>query len=136
MGQAQRNLYVLWVGNFLTACSLSLVMPFLPHFIAELGVTDNLSIWSGLIFSVTFVSSTIMSPIWGSLADRYGRKPMLVRAGISLSAVYFLMSLATSHVQLFWLRLLNGAFSGYIPSAIALVATNTPGRRAPACWQT
>lgn len=129
MDQAAKNLYVLWVGNFLTACSFSLVMPFLPRFIAELGVTENLYTWSGVIFAVTFLSSSIMAPIWGNLADRYGRKPMLVRAGISISIVYFLMSLVTNHVQLFWLRLLNGAFSGYIPSAVALVATNTPEDR-------
>ncbi|MBP2017893.1 MFS family permease [Symbiobacterium terraclitae] len=129
MDQAAKNLYVLWVGNFLTACSFSLVMPFLPRFIAELGVAENLYTWSGVIFAVTFLSSSIMAPIWGNLADRYGRKPMLVRAGISISIVYFLMSLVTNHVQLFWLRLLNGAFSGYIPSAVALVATNTPEDR-------
>ena len=129
MDQARRNLYVLWLGNFLTACSFSLVMPFLPRFIAELGVTANLYTWSGLIFSVTFFSSSIMSPIWGSLADRYGRKPMLIRAGVAISIVYMLMSLVTTHVQLFWLRLLNGAFSGFIPSAVALVATNTPEDR-------
>ncbi|WP_273380174.1 MFS transporter [Symbiobacterium thermophilum] len=129
MDQARRNLYVLWVGNFLTACSFSLVMPFLPRFIAELGVTANLYTWSGLIFSVTFLSSSIMAPIWGNLADRYGRRPMLIRAGVAISIVYLLMSFVTSHVQLFWLRLLNGAFSGFIPSAVALVATNTPEDR-------
>ncbi len=129
MDQARRNLYVLWFGNFLTACSFSLVMPFLPRFIAELGVTANLYTWSGLIFSITFFSSSIMAPIWGSLADRYGRKPMLIRAGVAISTVYLLMSFVTTHIQLFWLRLLNGAFSGFIPSAIALVATNTPEDR-------
>ena len=129
MDQAQRNLYVLWLGIFCTSSSFSLVMPFLPRFIAELGVTENLYTWSGLIFSVTFLSSSIMSPIWGNLADRYGRKPMLVRAGIALGLIYYLMSLATSHWQLFWLRLLNGALSGFNPSAIALVATNTPEDR-------
>jgi len=129
MDQARRNLYVLWLGTFLAACSFSLVMPFLPRFIAELGVTANLYTWSGVIYSVTFFSSSIMSPIWGSLADRYGRKPMLIRAGVAISCVYLLMSFVTTHVQLFWLRLRNGAFSGFIPSAIALVATNTPEDR-------
>lgn len=129
MDQAQRNLYVLWVGNFLTACSFSLVMPFLPRFIAELGVTENLYTWSGLTYAITFVASAIMSPIWGNLADRYGRKPMLIRSGISIGLIYMLMSLVTSPYQLFGLRMLNGALSGFIPSAIALVATNTPEDR-------
>lgn len=129
MDQAQKNLYVLWVGNFLTACSFSLVMPFLPRFIAELGVSDNLYAWSGWTYAITFVASSIMSPIWGNLADRYGRKPMIIRSGISISTIYFLMSIVTSPYQLFGLRMLNGALSGFIPSAVALVATNTPEHR-------
>jgi len=129
MDQAQRNLYVLWLGVFCTSSSFSLVMPFLPRFIGELGVTENLYTWSGIIFAVTFLSSSIMSPIWGNLADRYGRKPMLVRAGIALGVIYYLMSFVTNHWQLLWLRVLNGALSGFNPSAIALVATNTPEDR-------
>lgn len=127
--QSQRNLYILWVGCFLTACSFSLVMPFLPRFIAELGVTENLYTWSGLTYAITFVASSIMSPIWGNLADRYGRKPMIIRSGISIGTIYLLMSFVTNHYQLFGLRMLNGALSGFIPSAIALVATNTPEHR-------
>ncbi len=101
-------------------------MPFLPRFISELGVTENLYTWSGLTYAITFVASSIMSPIWGNLADRYGRKPMIIRSGISIGVIYMLMSFVTNPYQLFGLRMLNGALSGFIPSAIALVATNTP----------
>lgn len=126
---AKRNLFVLWIGCFLCACSFSLVMPFLPRFISSLGVQDNLYIWSGLTYAITFVASAIMSPIWGNLADRYGRRPMIIRSGISIGAIYLLMSLVTSPYQLFGLRMLNGALSGFIPSSIALLATNTPEDR-------
>lgn len=129
MDQSQRNLYVLWIGNFLTASSFSLVMPFLPRFIAELGVGENLYAWSGWTYAISFVSSAIMSPVWGNLADRYGRKPMIIRSGLSIGIIYILMSLVTNPYQLFFLRMLNGALSGFIPSAIALVATNTPELR-------
>ncbi|MFZ5815441.1 MAG: MFS transporter [Bacillota bacterium] len=129
MDQSQRNLYILWVGNFLTACSFSLVMPFLPRFISELGVTENLYTWAGLTYAITFVASSIMSPVWGNLADRYGRKPMIIRSGLSIGIIYLLMSFVTNPYQLFGLRMLNGALSGFIPSAIALVATNTPEER-------
>lgn len=125
-GQAQRNLYVLWAGTFLAACSFSLVMPFLPRFIGELGVTANLYLWSGYTYAITFVASAVMSPIWGNLADRYGRRPMIIRSGISIGLIYMLMSFVTSPYQLFGLRMLNGALAGFIPSAIALLATNTP----------
>lgn len=127
--QSQRNLYILWICNFLAACSFSLVMPFLPRFIEELGVHENLYAWSGWTYAISFVASAIMSPIWGNLADRYGRKPMIIRSGICIGLVYLLMSVVTSPVQLFFLRMLNGALSGFIPSSIALIATNTPEDR-------
>lgn len=122
----KRNLYILRVGSFLTACSFSLVMPFLPRFVSELHVSDHLETWAGVIFSITFLSSAVMSPIWGSLADRFGRKPMILRSGLSIGVVYLLMAGVTNHYQLLGLRALNGIFSGFIPSAIALMATNTP----------
>ena len=127
--QSRRNLYILWIGTFLAGCSFSLVMPFLPRFIEELGVEGNLYTWSGWTYAISFVASAIMSPIWGNLADRYGRKPMIIRSGISIGTIYLLMSLVTNPYQLFVLRMLNGALSGFIPSAIALVATNTPEHR-------
>jgi len=127
--QQKRNLTVLWIGCFITACSFSLVMPFLPKFIEELGVHENLYAWSGWIYAITFVSSTIMSPVWGNLADRYGRKPMIIRSGVSIGVIYLLMSFTTNPYQLFALRALNGALSGFIPSAIALLATNTTESR-------
>lgn len=125
----RRNLAILWAGCFLTACSFSLVMPFLPVFLAQLGVRDHLETWAGATFAVTFVSSTVMAPVWGNLADRHGRKIMVVRSGLSIGLIYLLMSMAASPWHVFGLRLLNGVFSGFIPSSIALVATNTPEDR-------
>ncbi len=127
-GQARRNLIVLWAGCFMAAISFSLVMPFLPRFIESLGVHENLYVWSGFTYAITFVASAIMSPIWGNLADRHGRRPMIIRSGVSIGVIYFLMSFVTSPYQLFGLRMLNGALSGFIPSAIALLATNTPDK--------
>ncbi|HLN62792.1 MAG TPA: MFS transporter, partial [Symbiobacteriaceae bacterium] len=126
VSQEKQNLYILWAGNFLAACSFSLVMPFLPRFLEQLGVTENLYAWSGWTFAISFLASAIMSPVWGNMADRYGRKPMIIRSGFSIGAVYLLMSFATSPYQVFGLRMLNGALSGFIPSSIALIATNTP----------
>ncbi|MGE5674979.1 MAG: MFS transporter [Mycobacterium leprae] len=124
--QTSRNLVILWIGVFMAACSFSLVMPFLPQFIEQLGVTGDIYTWSGWTYAITFVASAIMAPIWGNLADRYGRKPMIIRSGVSIGAIYLTMSIVTNPYQLFGLRMLNGALSGFIPSAIALVATNTP----------
>ncbi len=126
MEQWQKNLYVLWFGTFIAAISFSFISPFLPVFLEQLGTGSNLEAWSGAIFSASFLSGCILSPVWGSLADKYGRKVMIIRAGFGMGTINLLVYLVQTPVQLFILRMLNGAVSGFIPSAIALVATNTP----------
>lgn len=123
----KRNLYVLWFGVFCTSTAYSMVIPFLTLFInKDLGVESHVSLWSGIIFGMTFLASAIIAPYWGSLADKYGRKPMLLRSGFSLCAVYILMSLVHNPYELLGVRILSGLLAGYVPSAIALVGTNTP----------
>ncbi|PWK12732.1 multidrug efflux MFS transporter [Tumebacillus permanentifrigoris] len=124
----KRNLLVLWFANFTVMAGMSLVMPFLPLYIKDLGVTDpaELTKWAGLVFSGTFMTSAIFAPIWGALSDRTGRKIMLIRSALGMAIVMALMGF-TSHVsQLFFLRLAMGVVSGFIPAAVSLVATNTP----------
>ncbi|OUM98387.1 MAG: hypothetical protein BAA04_00505 [Firmicutes bacterium ZCTH02-B6] len=122
----RKNLYVMWVAVFLVSASWTQVMPFLPLFLAEMGVDEGLNTWSGIVLSAHFVTAIWMVPVWGKLADKYGRKPMAVRAGFALSLLYFLTSLATAPWHVAVLRLLNGALTGFIPMSIALVGTNTP----------
>lgn len=122
----RRNLYVLWFATFLVSASWTQVIPFLPLFLTELGVTENLNFWSGLAVSAHFITGMIMMPIWGKLGDHFGRKPMLVRAGLSLSLIYFLTGLSTEAWHVVVARLANGALTGFIPMSIALVGTNTP----------
>lgn len=124
----KKNLAILMVCQFLVAGSMSMIMPFLPLYLYDLGMRDpdEIQFWSGLIFGVSFLSSFIVSPIWGNLADRYGRKLMVLRSGFGMAVVIFLTGLATNHWQLFILRMLNGMISGFIPASIALMATNTP----------
>lgn len=124
----KRNLFVLWFANFTVMAGMSLVMPFLPLYIHELGITDpvELTRWSGLVFSATFMTSAIFAPIWGAVSDRTGRKVMLLRSAIGMSVVMLLMGFATSVEHLFFLRLAMGIISGFIPAAVALLAANTP----------
>lgn len=126
----KRNLYVLWLGVFFCSTAYSMVIPFMSLFIAhDLGVTEHLTIWSGFAFGITFLAGALISPFWGSLSDKYGRKPMLLRSGFALFAVYILNSLVQNPVQLIAVRILSGLLAGYVPAAIALVATNTPEKR-------
>lgn len=123
----KRNLYVLWIGVFFCSTAYSMVIPFMSLFIAhDLGVTEHLTLWSGFAFGITFLAGALISPYWGSLSDKYGRKPMLLRSGFSLCAIYILNSFVQDPYQLIAVRILSGLLAGYVPSAIALVATNTP----------
>ncbi|MHC3657459.1 multidrug efflux MFS transporter [Streptococcus suis] len=123
----KQNLKVAWLGNFLTGTSFTLVMPFISVFVEELGVgPGQVEYYAGLAVSVNALAAALMAPIWGSLADRYGRKPMMVRAAF---AMIFTMGGMAFVPKVFWLlalRVLNGVFTGYIPNATALIASQVP----------
>ncbi|WP_201343109.1 multidrug efflux MFS transporter [Streptococcus suis] len=123
----KQNLKVAWLGNFLTGTSFTLVMPFISVFVEELGVgSGQVEYYAGLAVSVNALAAALMAPIWGSLADRYGRKPMMVRAAF---AMIFTMGGMAFVPNVFWLlvlRVLNGVFTGYIPNATALIASQVP----------
>ena len=125
------NLISVWFGCFFTGLAISQILPFLPLYVAQLGVTshESLSMWSGLTFSVTFLVSAIVSPMWGSLADRKGRKLMLLRASLGMAVAILLQAFATNVWQLIFLRAIMGLTSGYIPNAMALVASQVPRER-------
>ena len=125
------NLISVWFGCFFTGLAISQILPFLPLYVSQLGVTSHeaLSMWSGLTFSVTFLVSAIVSPMWGSLADRKGRKLMLLRASLGMAIAILLQAFATNVWQLFFLRAVMGLTSGYIPNAMALVASQVPRER-------
>lgn len=127
----KRNLTVAWIGCFLTGAAFSLVMPFLPLYVELLGVTGHsaLNMWSGLVFSITFLFSAIASPFWGGLADRKGRKIMLLRSALGMAIVMMLMGFAQNIWQFLMLRALLGLLGGFIPNANALIATQMPRNR-------
>jgi len=82
--------------------------------------------WSGIVFSITFLFSAIASPFWGGLADRKGRKLMLLRSALGMSIVMVLMGFAQNIWQFLALRALLGLLGGFVPNANALIATQVP----------
>ena len=128
----RRNLIVLSITIFLAALSWNQVMPFLSLFLEDLGVKgSNLKWWIGVVFAAQSAASIIAQPFWGKLGDTYGRKPMIIRAGLFLTAIYFTMGFCQTPWQLTIIRFLNGALTGFIPGSFALIATNTPEELAP-----
>jgi len=128
----KKNLFVCWLGCFATAIGLSQIAPVLPLYIEHLGVTNIESIeqWSGITFGVTFIVMAIVSPLWGQAADKYGRKPMLLRASLGMAIVITCMGFVQNVYQLVGLRLLQGAVSGFVSASITLIATQAPKERA------
>ena len=124
----RKNLYVLWGTQFLAMAGMNLVVPFLPFYIRHLGISDPdaLARWSGLVFAGPFFLSFLTTPVWGAMGDRYGRKIMIVRAIFGLAISQVLIGFAQDVYQLFVFRIVQGAISGFIAAALAMVSTNTP----------
>ena len=121
------NLRIAWLGSFLTGACISLVVPFMPIFVEQLGVEPSqVTFYSGLAISVSAISAACVSPLWGILADRYGRKPMMIRAGLAMTITMGGLAFVPNVYWLLALRLLNGVFTGFVPNATALIASQVP----------
>lgn len=123
----KRNLIVCWFGMFVTSIGMSQLGPVLPLYIDRLGVhnTALISQFSGIAFGVTFIISAIFSPIWGLAADKFGRKPMLLRASLGMSVIIFCMGFAHNVYILIGLRLLQGVITGFGTACTTMIATQT-----------
>jgi MFS transporter, DHA1 family, multidrug resistance protein len=124
----KRNLYVLTAAELVAVAGFSVVMPFMAYYVQELGITDpqQVKLWTGWLFSSHAISMAVAAPIWGSLADRYGRKMMVERAMFGGALAFLAMGYATSVEQLLVLRIIQGTLTGTIPAATALVASTAP----------
>jgi len=127
----QRNLAALWFAQLTAIFGFSFAFPFLPVYLRELGVHNpaDLAIWTGVTGGASGAALAIMSPIWGTLADRYGRRAMLLRAMLGGAVTVGLMGFARGPVDLLVLRLVQGATAGTVAATTALVASGTPRPR-------
>ena len=127
----RRNLIVCVFGSFTTIVAMTLLLPFLPLYVEELGVKSHAAIvqWSGVAYGATFLSAALTAPLWGRLGDRYGRKLMLIRASLGMAVAMSLIGMAHNVWQLVALRLLAGLLGGYASGSTVLVATQTPKSR-------
>lgn len=126
MEQWRKNAYVLWVSIFVAAIAWTMVMPFTPEYLKELGYGNNAEMWSGIIISAAAVCNMVMAPVWGALGDRMGRRMMMLRAGLFLVLGNIAMSFAVGPISLMIVRMAIGGLTGFVPMAIALVGVSTP----------
>jgi MFS family permease len=127
----RRNLYVCLFGSFVNMAGMTILLPFLPNYVQELGVHDPDAIvfWSAAAFSASFLAAALVSPIWGWLADLYGRKPMLIRACFGMTIAISALGMAQDVYQLVFFRALAGFLGGYTSGSVILVASQTPKDR-------
>ncbi|MCE6031672.1 MFS transporter [Lactiplantibacillus pentosus] len=127
-GPWYRNLIVLWFCTFVAGMAFSEIMPFLSLFVSQLGdfTKAQVTFYSGLAFAADYAISAISAPLWGIIADKKGRKIMLLRASFGMAVAMGLMGLVTNVWQLIALRALQGVFAGFISNAQALVASQAP----------
>lgn len=123
-----RTMVVLWLAHGIAMASLAVVLPFLPLFLAELGVTEpaRLRLWTGGAVAASFICMALADPLWGTLADRCGRKPMVVRSLWGVAIAIGLMSWAQTPHQLFALRCLQGGVGGVGAAGVTLMAGVAP----------
>ena len=130
----RRNVWALTLTVFVAFVGFQFFSPFLPLYIRELGVTDpaRIALWAGLLAAATPGVSGLLSPLFGRLADRFGRKMMLIRSLAGFVVIVAAMGLVTSVEQLFLARLLMGLFAGFTPMAMALATVSAPRDRVAA----
>jgi len=124
----QKTLWICFAAQLCTAVGFSTIFPFLPLYLRHLSTTSHLSTatLSGLVYSVQAFTMMIASPFWGALADKYGRKPMVVRAMVGGGIIILLMGFVKTVEQLIFLRAVQGIFTGVISAVSALVVSKVP----------
>jgi DHA1 family multidrug resistance protein-like MFS transporter len=118
----------MWIAQTLSIVGFSFTTPFTPLFLRELGIErqSDLILWSGAMNAGSAIVMAVTAPLWGVIADRYGRKPMVLRAMFGGAVVIGLMCLAPNAHILFALRVIQGALTGTVTASVALVASITP----------
>ncbi|RNA69217.1 MFS transporter [Alteribacter keqinensis] len=122
----------MWIANFSVAASATMVLPFLSLYIETFGNYSPAYVqrWSGFVFGITFLIAFLVSPLWGRFGDRFGRKKILLVTGYGIAISIFLMGYVDSVLELFFLRMLMGIVTGFIPTSLALISSQTDKKNA------
>lgn len=128
MDSWRRTWWSVWTANFVTSIGIQSFLPFFPSLLEDLGLRDRaeIAVWAGVLYGAAPLSAAVMSPLWGSLGDRYGRKLMVLRSLAAITVFVGLMAFARTPWQLLVLRLLQGTFSGFIAPSATLVSIAAP----------
>ena len=125
-----KNIITLISSMFLVASGYTMVIPFLPLYLKELGVEDSrLSLWTGLVFSACFLVAGVMGPVWGKMADTKGKKKMAVRAAVLLGFSYLFCGLCRNEYQLMAARAFQGFANGFVAASMAIISDSADPKK-------
>ena len=125
-----RNVWIITISMTILAVCYTMIIPFLPIYLLELGVSkDDVALWSGLVFGITFLIAGIMAPSWGKIVDKNGKKRWALRAGFAIAVSYFLIGLVTDQYQLLLGRAFVGFANGFYPAAMTMVSLSVDEKR-------
>lgn len=123
----KKNVYTLIISMVFIASAYTMLIPFLPLYLIDLGVTGtDVNFWTGMTFSVCFFVAGVMGPVWGKLADTKGKKKMVIRAAVLIGVSYFLGGLVENAWQLFAVRAFQGFANGFVAASLAIISQSTP----------
>ena len=125
----RRNLQVLPFNNLLCGIGFSVAFPFLPLMVRNLGVQQNLETWVGHMMLAFYMAGFVANPIWGGIADHYGRKLMVLRASVGMGAFMLMVPFAATPLWFAFFFAMIGFFNGVVPAGMALLVANTPPGR-------
>lgn len=125
----RRNRQVIPLANGLCSLGFSLSWPFVPLMVRGLGVQENLETWVGYMLLVFYLISFLVNPLWGGIADHYGRKIMVLRAMLGMGSAMMLVPFASTPIWFACVFMLIGVFNGFTPAGVALLVANTPPTR-------
>jgi MFS transporter, DHA1 family, multidrug resistance protein len=129
----KKNFYSIFIAQLFVQVSFNFVYPFMSLFVQELGNYTNreAAFWAGIVTGVRGLGLFASAPLWGIVADRWGRKNMILRAHFGSALILGLMSFAPNLPTLIVLNLFQGLLSGSAAVAAAFVASSTPKKDLP-----
>jgi MFS family permease len=129
----RQNVFAVTAASFMGYTGFTLVMPFLPLFIGQLGVTDvgEIAMWTGFSLGITPALTAVLAPAWGRLGDRFGRKIMVERSLVSFVVLFAAMAFVTRLWHVLAIRAIKGLFAGYGSLSVAMAAESAPRDRMP-----
>jgi DHA1 family multidrug resistance protein-like MFS transporter len=114
----RRNRYVMPLANLICGLGFNLVWPFVPLMVRGLGVHENLETWVGYMLMVFYLVSFAVSPVWGGIADHYGRKLMVLRAMLGMGVTMMLVPFAPTPLWFAAALMLFAIFNGFTPAGV------------------